>query len=325
MTLGRSVRSLLLITAFLAAACGGDDGGGAGGGGDGFDVTLLQGVRGDEFYISMACGAQEAADELGVNLDVQGPSAFDATEQTQVLNGVIAQDPDALLIAPTDAKAMIAPIQQAVNQDIKVVLVDTTLEDPSIAESHIGSDNVEGGRIAGETLAKLIGEQGKVLVVNVKPGISTTDDRQEGFEQAIEQYPDIEYLGSEYSNNEPERAASIVTSTLSADPDLAGVFGTNVFSAEGAATGLRNANKLGDVAMVGFDATPSEVTAVKQGLINSLIAQKPRDIGRIGVETAVKALEGEEVEEEIETGYEIVTKKNLSRPAVQRALYTSQC
>jgi len=318
----------MVAALLLAAACGGGgDGGDGDGGGSGeesYDITLIQGVRGDEFYISMACGAQEAADELGVNLNVQGPDEFDPVLQTQVLNGVLAEQPDAILIAPTDTRAMIPPMQEAADAGITIVTVDTTIE-ADIAVSAIATDNVLGGEKAGQTLAELIGQEGPVLVVNVKPGISTTDQRQQGFEQAIKEFDGIEYLGAEYSNNDPAKAASIVTSTLAAEPDLAGIFATNLFSAEGSATGLRNEGSLGDVKIVGFDASPSQVAQLEEGLVQALVVQQPREIGRLGVEQAVADLKGEEVTPEIATKVVVATEKNLDHPAIADSLYTDEC
>jgi ribose transport system substrate-binding protein len=318
---------LLALAAGTVVACGDDDEGGGGGGaagGDGksYNMTLIAGVKGDEFYITMNCGAQEAAKELGVTLEFQGPDQFDAAQQTPIVDAVAAKSPDAILIAPTDTKALFAPISAAA-QNSKIVLVDTTLEDPSMAVSQIASDNLEGGREAGRTLLELIGGKGKVLVVNVKPGISTTDQRGQGFEEEVKGKPGVEYLGQEYSQDDPAIAAQIVTSTLSKHPDLKGIFATNLFSAEGAASGLRQAGKLGDVKIVGFDAGPKQVKDLEDGLVQALIAQKPADIGRQGVEQAYKALEGEETTPEIGTDFEVITKQNLSE--MQDVLYKPSC
>ena len=319
---------LLALAAATIVACGDDDEGGGGGGaagdrgGESYDMTLIAGVKGDEFYITMNCGAQEAAKELGVTLEFQGPDQFDAAQQTPIVDAVAAKSPDAILIAPTDTKALFAPISAAAANS-KIVLVDTTLEDPSMAVSQIASDNLEGGRTAGTTLLDLIGGKGKVLVVNVKPGISTTDQRGQGFEEAVKGKPGVEYLGQEYSQDDPAIAAQIVTSTLSKHPDLKGIFATNLFSAEGAASGLRQAGKLDQVKIVGFDAGPKQVKDLEDGLVQALIAQKPADIGRQGVEQAVKALKGEETTPEIGTDFEVITKDNLSE--MQDVLYKPSC
>jgi ribose transport system substrate-binding protein len=318
--------SCLALLALTVAGCGDDDGDGGGGeGAEGANITLVQGVKGDEFYITMGCGAQEAARKAGAELDITGPDEFAADQQTPVLNAVAAKSPDAILIAPTDTKAMFAPVQQAAETGAKIILVDTTLEDPDVAESQIASDNLEGGRLAGEELIKLIGGEGKVMVENVNPGISTTDQRQQGFEEAIEGEEGIEYLGTQFNDDDPAKAAAQVKAQLAKDPDLKGIFATNLFSAEGSANGLREAGKLGEVKMVGFDAGPAQVEQLEEGLVQALIAQKPADIGRQGVEQAVNAIEGRPVKEEITTGYVTVRKNQLDEPKVRDALYKSDC
>src|SRR5215208_6552706 len=318
---------LLTLIAVVAVGCGDDDDGGGtassgDGGGKNYKMTLIAGVKGDEFYITMSCGAQEKAKELGVTLDFQGPDQFDAAQQTPIVDAVAAKSPDAILIAPTDTKALFAPITQAA-QNSKIVLVDTTLEDPSMAVSQIASDNLEGGKTAASTLLDLIGGKGKVMVVNVKPGISTTDQRGQGFEEGVKGKPGVTYLGQEYSQDDPAKAAAIVTATLSKNPDLKGIFAANLFSAEGAASGLRQAGKLGDVKIVGFDAGPKQVKDLEDGLVQALIAQKPAEIGSQGVEQAYKALEGEETTPEIGTDFEVITKNNLSE--MQDVLYKPSC
>ena len=314
--------SLTLVLAVVVAACGDDDDGGGGGGGGDKSMTLIAGVKGDEFYITMNCGAQEEAKKLGVNLDFQGPNEFDAAQQTPIVNAVAAKKPDAILVAPTDTKAMYAPIKQAADAGSKIVLVDTTLENSSLAASQIASDNEGGGRNAAETLSKLIGGEGKVFVVNVKPGISTTDARAKGFEAGAKE-AGLDYIGQEYSQDEPARAASIVKSILAKNPDLKGIFATNLFSAEGAASGLREAGKLGDVKIVGFDAGPKQVEDLKEGLVQALIAQRPAQIGSLGVQQAVNALDDKPVKAKIGTGFVSITKDNLDQN--QDALYKSSC
>ena len=312
----------------LLGACGGGGGGGqGGGGGESYRLALIVGVTGDEFYTTMECGAQAAAQELGAELKVQGPEEFSAAEQTPILNAVIQSNPDAILIAPTDRTAMVAPIQSAVNQDIAVVLVDTTIEKEEIALAQISSDNVEGGKQAGEALAREIGEEGKVLVISVKPGISTTDQRQQGFEEAIKAYPNIEYLGTRFCNDDPTVAASITTSTLQSNPDLKGIFGANVFSGQGAGTGVRQAGKADQVSVVAFDASPTQVEDLREGNVDVLIAQHPNDIGDRGVRIAVDYLKSqkEPASKQITTGFTTATRQNLDDPEVQKYLYKAEC
>jgi ribose transport system substrate-binding protein len=319
------------ILALGVAACGSDDSSTSSGSSSGsssssakknYKMTLIAGVKGDEFYITMNCGAQAKAKELGVTLDFQGPDKFDAGLQTPVVNAVAAKKPDAVLVAPTDTKAMYAPIKQLSDNGAKVALVDTTLEQADFAVSQIASDNEGGGKAAADTLAKLIGGKGKVFVVNVKPGISTTDARGKGFEAGAKA-AGLTYVGQEYDDDDPSKAAAVTKAALAKNPDLKGIFATNLFSAEGAATGIREAGKLGQVKIVGFDAGPKQVEDLKKGTVQALIAQKPAEIGADGVEQAYNALTGKSTEKKIGTGFTSITKDNLTEN--QDALYKAAC
>ncbi|KAA9144775.1 substrate-binding domain-containing protein, partial [Microbacterium lushaniae] len=294
--------------ALVLAGCS-SDGGNAGGSGEGSDegykIAFVQGVAGDEFYISMECGIKEAAEAAGATVTVQGPEKFDPTLQKPLVDSVVASKPDALLVAPTDVTAMAAPIQAAADAGIKVVLVDTTLDDPSMAVSQISSDNEGGGAAAFEAIKEAHPDGGKVLVVSIDPGISTSDARAAGFEAAAAEDENFEFLGIQYSHNEPATAAEIVTAALQKDPDIVGIFAANLFAAEGTATGVQQAGKTGDVTIVGFDAGPAQVEQLRAGVVQALVAQEPATIGKDGVEQAIAALEGESTEEKIQTGFTI--------------------
>ena len=152
-----------------------------------YNLQFIQGVAGDEFYITMQCGMEAEAAKLGVSVKTQGAQKFDPTLQKPILDSVVAGKPDAILIAPTDVTAMQAPLNAAAEAGTKIVLVDTTVEDPSIAVSAIASDNEGGGRAAFEAIKQLNPNGGKVMVMSVNPGISTTDARAKGFEDAVKE------------------------------------------------------------------------------------------------------------------------------------------
>jgi len=290
-------------------------------------VTLIQGIQNDQFYISMACGAQAAADERGIELTVQAGEKWDASIQTSLLNAVVQSEPDAILIAPNDRVAMISPLKDAKDAGIAIFTVDTFIEDDSVALANIASDNVLGGKMAADSLAALIGETGKVYVSNTIAGTSTTDQRAQGFEEQIATYPNIDYVGMDYNNNDPTTAASQTSAQLQANPDLAGVFGTNLFSAQGAAAAVKDAGKTGEIKIVGFDAGPQQVADLNAGVVDSLIAQHPYDIGYQAVNLAADYLiDGTEPAEKVyTTGYSVVTRDNIGDPEIARYLYVSDC
>ncbi|TAJ47064.1 MAG: ribose ABC transporter substrate-binding protein [Herbiconiux sp.] len=324
----KKVVGLVALTATAGLALAGCSGGGSSTSTDaassGPKIAFVQGVAGDEFYISMQCGIEAAAKDAGATVTTQGPEKFDPTLQKPLVDSVVASKPDALLIAPTDVTAMQAPLQAAADAGIKVVLVDTTVEDPSFAVSQISSDNVGGGEAAFKAIQDAHPEGGKVLVVSVDPGISTTDARVEGFQKAAEADSKFNYLGVQYSHNEPATAAEIVTAALQKDPDIVGIFAANLFAAEGTATGVQQAGKQDQVTIVGFDAGPAQVEQLKAGTVQALVAQEPATIGQDGVEQAIAALNGDSTEATIQTGFTILTKDNIDADGAD-AVYKSSC
>lgn len=312
----------------LAAGCGGGTIGQGSGGGQAAapankNLVLMPGVKAEPFYISMQCGAQEEAGRLGYQLTTQAPDKFDAALQTPIVTGVLSTRPAGVLIAPTDDIALANPMTQLKNAGIQVVEVDTRLQDRSVALSTVSSNNEQGGVLAAQTVARLIGERGKVMVLNTKAGTSTTDARAAGFEREIAKFPGITYLGQEYTDNEPSVAAQKVSAKLSSDSDLAAVFATNLNSGEGAATGLRNAGRTQQVRLVGFDASPNQVEDLRAGEVSALIAQDPATIGRQGVQQAVAAIEGKPVDREIQTDLVALTQADME--AKSQYFYRTEC
>jgi ribose transport system substrate-binding protein len=287
-----------------------------------YNVAFIQGVIGDNFYITMKCGIQAQAKKLGVTVKTQGPKQFDPSLQKPILDSVVQSKPDAILIAPDDAKAMQAPLAAAAKSGIKVVLVDTTTEDPSFAVSQVASDNIGGGKAAFKAIKQLSPDGGDVLIISVNPGITTTDQRTKGFKEAAQADSDFKYVGVQYSHDDPTKAAQLVTAALQKDPNIVGIFGANLFSAEGAATGVRQAGMKGKVKIVGFDAGPTQVKDLKKGTVQALVAQQPSTIGKDGLNQAVQALDGGTVTSKIQTGFSIITKDNVDQ---SDALYKAKC
>ena len=297
-----------------------------------FTIALIPGLTTDGFYITMNRGAQAAADALGVELVFQGAPDFNPVTQVPVLDAVIARAPNAILIAPTDKVQLIEPLKKANDAGIPVITVDTFIGtgnyqtgagDGDFPLSYIASDNVLGGKIAARALAAAIGGAGKVFVSNVKPGISTTDQREEGFKAAMaEEFPDITVLETQFNDNDANKAASQLQGVFARDADLKGVFGANLFSALGAATGVQQAGQTGTIKVVAFDAPVSIVDNIKTGLVDVAIAQHPAEIGYYGVVSAFAHLTGNSIPVSIGTGFTIMDASNIDNPEVAKYLYS---
>ncbi|MBV9793848.1 MAG: substrate-binding domain-containing protein [Actinobacteria bacterium] len=290
------------------------------------NLELVVGTKSDDFYVTMECGAEAEAKALGAKLTVTGPADFSVSEQAPILNAVAASKPDALMVAPTDAKALNPELNRIQSAGTKIVFVDTSSSDTSLGVSRITSDNTGGGKIAADNLGSQIGGKGTVAVINVNPGISTTDARIAGFNAEMKaKYPNVKVLSVQYDNDSSATAASQVASDIAAHPDLAGVFATNVLSAQGAATGVQHAGKTGKVKVATFDAEPQQITFLKSNTIQLAVAQDPYQEGIDGVQQALNAANGKTVTATIGTPLVAITPANVNSANVQKYIYKSSC
>jgi ABC-type sugar transport system substrate-binding protein len=291
-----------------------------------YSLELVVGTKSDDFYVTMECGAEAEARALGVSLTVTGPADFSASEQAPILNAIAVSKPDALIVAPTDTKALNPELSRISAEGVKIVFVDTTTTDPGVAVSHITSDNTGGGKLAADSLAAQIGEKGTVAIIDVNPGISTTDARIAGFDAEMKaKYPGITVLGVQYDNDSSATAASQVEADIAAHPNLSGVFATNVLSAQGAATGVQHAGASGRVKVATFDAEPQQIAALKSNTIQLAIAQSPYLEGQDGVLQAVDALSGKPVTVNIGTPLVAITRQNVNAASIQKNIYVASC
>lgn len=297
-------------------------------------IALVVGVKGDPFYVTMQRGAQAEADAMGANLIVDGPAQFDPVQQTPIVDALIASKVDALIIAATDKQAMIEPLQRANDAGIPVISVDTFIGDGDYVNgpvtfplSYIGSDNEQGGMIACQALITASGGSGKFYIQNVKPGISTTDQREQGCKEAIQAAgSQASLVGVDYNGDSAATAAQQTSALLQRTPDLSGIFGANLFSAEGAAQAVKNANLSGTVKIANFDAPEQSIADLRAGAVDMVIAQKPSDMGTTGVDYAMQAISGDttQIQKRVPTGYVVITRDNVDSEDSQNAIYKGQ-
>lgn len=289
-----------------------------------YHFALITGDNHDPFFVSMNAGAQAEAKALGVTVNWQGPAQYDPTLQIPIVSAVLTSKPDFVFICPTDAKALAAPIKQLGAAGIPVMTLDSDVNDPSLRLGNITSNNLLGGIQAADILAKALNGKGEVAVLNEQPGVTTTDQRQTGFEQEIKKYPGIKYVGVGRDNDDPATAATAASALLARNPNLNGFFATDTANGAGAATAAQQANRKASI--VAFDAEPEEVTALKLGHIDALIVQKAYDFGVIAVKDAVAYLNGDHTAiqaENLQT-YVIATKDNINTADVQKYLYVAK-
>ena len=296
-------------------------------------IGFLPGVV-DPFYQVMQIGVEKAAKDLGIEVVTQVPPTWGVEAETPLLTAMVARgDLNYIITAPVDKDQMVAPLQAAVDAGIKVITVDTFLGDGDYVNgpvkfpiSYIGSDNVEGGRISARGLAKAIGGKGTVYINSTNPNVSSVEGREQGFkEEMAKNYPDITVLGPDYNLDDPNKAAQQTAAILQQHPDLAGVFGTNVFSAQGAGNAVVNAGLGGHVQVVAYDATLAAIESLNKGDVTLVLAQKPFDMGYLAVEFAAADAAGvTSLPKRVQTGFAIIDKDNVTDPNYSRFIYKAQ-
>ena len=288
-------------------------------------ITYIQGLTGNPFYGTVACGGLEAAKRLGVTFDAQGPAQYQPALQMKVLDAVIASKPDGILFSADDPVALTPTLIQAKAMGIKILSIDGDVKDMDVAISNIQSNNAVGGAQAAEYLAKALGGKGEVMALMNSPAANVAQQRLQGFTETIAKYPGLVYLGVQYSNNQTAKAASIITATVAAHPNLAGVFTITTNNTEGAATGVREAQREGKIKIVGFDTSDPIVEGIRNGVIAADVVQYPYRIGQLGVEMMVAALEGRPIERQVNTPFVIATPENIDTPEVKKFIYKTKC
>lgn len=277
-------------------------------------VALVLKTLNNPFFIEMEAGAREAADSLGVELLVQAPDReIDVEKQMQIVENLLQTDVDVLALVPSGSREIVPAVVKANQAGIPVVVVDTRVDADALAaaggrvETFIGSDNVEGGRIAGEFLARALNGRGRVAVVEGIPGHETGDSRLQGFREAIAEHPGIEIVASQTANWERDQAFNVTQNLLQSHPDLQALFAANDVMALGAVEAVAAAGRTGDLIVVGFDAQDEARAAIEAGTMDATVAQHPREMGRLAVESAWRLLQGEAVPVEQPVKIELVS------------------
>jgi ribose transport system substrate-binding protein len=293
-------------------------------------IGFLPGVV-DPFYQVMQLGVEAAAKDMGVQVVTQVPPTWGVEVQTPILDAMVARgDLDYIITAPTDKDQMVGPLEAALEAGIGIITVDTYLGDGDYVNgpitfpiSYIGSDNVEGGRIAARGLAAAIGGKGKVYINTTNPNVSSVEGRVVGFKEVMaNEYPDIQIVGLDYNLDVMDTAVQQTAAVLETNPDLAGIFGTNVFSAQGAGTAVVNAGLSGQVQVVAYDATQFAIEMLRNGTVSLVLAQKPFDMGYMAVQFAVADHAGvTSLPRRVQTGFAIIDINNVDDPAIARFIY----
>ena len=265
-------------------------------------VALVVKTLNNQFFIDMEAGAKAAADSLGLELVVQAPEReIDVERQMQIVENLLQRNVKVLMLVPNGSKEIVPAIVKANAAKIPVVTVDTRVDaatlkaDGGTIATFIGSDNEDGGRMAGAFLVERLGGTAKVAVLEGVPGHETADARLRGFRKAMAAAPGMVIVASQPANMERDQAFNVTQNILQAHPDITALFACNDVMALGALEAIAAAKKGGAISVVGFDAQDDARKAITEKRMAATIAQNPREMGRMAVITAMKLIKGETV------------------------------
>jgi ribose transport system substrate-binding protein len=294
-------------------------------------VAFVMGAESDPFFQAMKVGATDEAAKQGATLIWQGdPKEYSPATQIPVVDQVLAQQPDALVLIPTDPDALQASVTKAVGQNVVVANVDTHVTDLSQVLTFITGDNADGGAKAADAIATAIGYQDgqkyKVVVGLSSETATTNVARLDGFKKAIaDKYPGIEIVDVAYSQSKPEVANTNVNNWLTKYPDLNGIFAIDGTNGQGAAAALQAKGLTGKIALVGYDAYPDNVALIKSGVFTALVAQDPATEARQAIDAVCTKLSGGDtsgIKKEVVIA-NVVLDKNTSEADLQKYTYVA--
>ncbi|WHY77146.1 ribose ABC transporter substrate-binding protein RbsB [Neobacillus sp. WH10] len=266
-------------------------------------VGLSISTLNNPFFVTLKEGAEKAAKENKIKL-ISVDAQDDPAKQASGIEDLIQKKVDVILVNPTDSAAVTPAIESANNANIPVITVDRSAEGGKVV-SHVASDNVAGGQMAAEFLLEKIGKKGKIVELEGIPGSSAARDRGKGFHNVIDKATDVKVVAKQPADFDRAKGLSVMENILQGNKDIVGVFAHNDEMALGALKAIQAAG-LKNIVVVGFDATDDAVKAVKDGQMAGTIAQKPADIGKTAIETALKVAKGEKVDQNIPVKLELV-------------------
>jgi len=288
----------------------------------------------DPFYTMMEKGIRAAAAKDGVDVTVsEYPKAWGPENQIPILQAAVAAGKyDIVLIAPTSTDALKAPLKAIYDKGTEIITVDTYIGDGNYTKAgtdygfplaYIGTDNYLGGKQIAENLAKLVGEKGKVFCEATNPDTSSVVDRVKGFTAGVAEFPNMLLAGVEWCQDVQQNAQQQVLNALQINKDIVGIFGLNVFSAQGASQAVINAGLAGAVKMCLWDATVPNIDNLKKGNADLVLAQKPAEIGSLAVDAGAKYLKDKKPipNKKIVPGFVFFTAQNVNDPSMDQFIY----
>ncbi|MFZ4849755.1 MAG: ABC transporter substrate-binding protein [Caldilinea sp.] len=275
-----------------------------------------------QFWQAVKLGSDQAAADYNVDITFEGPATeSEVDKQIEMLEAALAKNPAAICFAALDTQAAIPLLEEANSRGIPVVGFDSGV-DSDIPVATAATDNLAAAALAADKMAELIGGAGQIAVLVHDQTSRTGIDRRDGFTNRIaEAYPDIEIVNVDYGAGDHLKSTDLAKAVIQANPELKGYFGANEGSAIGVLNAVTELGKVGEIVVIGYDSGQQQMDAVRSGAMAGAITQNPIGIGYKCVEAAVKAINGEEVEKVIDTGFFWYDASNMDSEEIAALLY----
>ncbi len=259
------------------------------------------------FFVDVKTGLEAKAKELGVNVIVTD-AQDNTSKQISDIEDLITKKVDVIILNPTDSAAVVPAVEKANAANIPVVTVDRAANGGKVA-THIASDNVEAGKMAADFIIKALNGKGKVVELQGIAGSSAARDRGKGFNDQIKTAAGIQIVAQQPADFARAKGLSVMENILQAHPDIDAVFGHNDEMVLGAIEAMKSKLKDKKVVVVGVDAIDDAVKAINDGTMAATVGQKPKLMGEMAVESALKIVKGEKVDAFIPVPLDLITKK----------------
>lgn len=315
----------LLVVAMVLAACSSNSGEETADSSTGSDkpyiAVISKGFQ-HQFWQAVKAGAEKAATDYGVTITFEGPETeAQVDKQVEMVQAALDKNPAALCLAALDTQALIPQLERAQKAGIPVIGFDSGV-DSDIPLSTAATDNIAAAATAADKMAELIGGSGQVAVIVHDQTSRTGIDRRDGFVNQIKaKYPDIEIVDIQYGGGDQLKSTDLAKAIIQAHPDLKGFFGANEGSIIGVLNAVSEMGKEGQIVVIGYDSGQQQMDAIRSGVEAGAITQDPIGIGYKCVEAAVKALNGETLPKEIDTGFHWYDASNIDDGTIAPLLY----
>jgi ribose transport system substrate-binding protein len=286
------------------------------------NISLILKNQNDDYWRNVQLGAEVAANEFNIKLNIIAPEdGIDTLGQEDLINEAVERNVDALLLAPSSFDDLVKPVENAVDKGIPVLTLDSRVNTEKVS-CCIATDNLSAGKSAGEKLVRLAGTNSVVAIIGFNKNTGSNDlDRYTGLKYITDKFQGIQVITGSEDIKDLNGAEWVTKELLLKNKKISAVVALNYEASIGAARAIEKLGLRGKIIVVAFDGDPQEIDYMESGTIQSVVIQSPFSMGYLGVKNAVLMLQGENIPKSIESGFTVIDKEDIYLPENQKILF----